>query len=50
MVAIDPESTLDDYYIQVRESMEKFKSDDWNLEICEVARPSQCPFIRSLTC
>ena len=43
MVAIDPESTLDDYYIQVRESMEKFTSDDWNLEICEVARPCQCP-------
>ncbi|CAF1065628.1 unnamed protein product [Adineta steineri] len=39
MVAIDPESTLNDYYISVRGSMIKFPSDDWNLEICEFARP-----------
>ncbi|CAF4249237.1 unnamed protein product, partial [Rotaria sordida] len=39
MVAIDPESTLNDYYIHIRPSMEKFLSDDWNLEICEFARP-----------
>ncbi|CAF3143665.1 unnamed protein product [Rotaria sp. Silwood2] len=39
MVAIDPESTLNDYYIHVRSSMIKFESDDWNLEICEYARP-----------
>jgi hypothetical protein len=41
MVAIDPNSTLNDYYIHVRESMIKFESDDWNLEICELARPSK---------
>lgn len=41
MVAIDPESSLDDYYILVRESMMKFASEDWNLEICEYARPSK---------
>jgi hypothetical protein len=41
MVAIDPTSTLNDYYIHVRESMMKFPSDDWNLEICEYARPSK---------
>ena len=40
MVAIDPESTMNDYYISVRDSMIKFPSDDWNLEICEFARPS----------
>ncbi|CAF1279555.1 unnamed protein product [Rotaria magnacalcarata] len=39
MVAIDPESTLNDYYIHVRDSMVKFPSDDWNLEICEFSRP-----------
>ncbi|CAF3568479.1 unnamed protein product [Rotaria sp. Silwood1] len=39
MVAIDPESTLNDYYICVRSSMIKFPSNDWNLEICEYARP-----------
>lgn len=41
MVAIDPRSSLDDYYILVRESMIKFKTDDWNLEICDYARPSK---------
>jgi len=41
MVAIDPNSTLNDYYIHVRPSMMKFESDDWNLEICEFARPSK---------
>ena len=39
MVSIDPNSTLDDYYILVRKSMMKFESDDWNLEICDYARP-----------
>ncbi|CAF1222657.1 unnamed protein product [Adineta steineri] len=39
IVAIDPNSTLNDYYISVRDSMMKFPSDDWNLEICEFARP-----------
>lgn len=41
MVAIDPESTLNDYYIHVRDSMMKFPSHDWTLEICEFARPSK---------
>ncbi|CAF3877819.1 unnamed protein product [Rotaria sp. Silwood1] len=39
MVAIDPESTLNDYYIHIRKSMNKFDGGDWNLEICEYARP-----------
>jgi RNA-dependent RNA polymerase len=39
MLAIDPESRLDQYYIKVRESMEKFKSDNWDLEICEYSKP-----------
>lgn len=39
MLAIDPHSTLDDYYIEVRDSMMKFPSEDWNLEICEYSRP-----------
>jgi RNA-dependent RNA polymerase len=41
MLAIDPESRLDQYYIKVRESMEKFKSDNWDLEICEYSKPSK---------
>ena len=40
MLAIDPVSTLDDYYIHVRDSMIKFESNDWDLEICDYARPS----------
>jgi len=39
MLAIDPESRLDQYYIKVRDSMEKFKSDNWDLEICEYSKP-----------
>ena len=39
MLAIDPESTLNDYYIKVRPSMEKFKSNNWDLEICEYSKP-----------
>ena len=39
MLAIDPNSTLNDYYIEVRDSMMKFTSSDWNLEICEYSRP-----------
>jgi RNA-dependent RNA polymerase len=43
MLVIDPESTLNDYYIKIRPSMEKFKSNNWNLEICEYSRPCK-PF------
>jgi RNA-dependent RNA polymerase len=39
MLAIDPESRLDQYYIKVRDSMVKFKSDNWDLEICEYSKP-----------
>lgn len=39
MLAIDPESTLNDYYIKIRPSMKKFESDKWNLEICEYSKP-----------
>ncbi|CAF1518083.1 unnamed protein product, partial [Rotaria sordida] len=39
MVAIDPESTLNVYYIHIRKSMNKFDGGDWNLEICKYARP-----------
>jgi RNA-dependent RNA polymerase len=35
MLAIDPESTLNDYYIKVRPLMIKFHSNNWDLEICE---------------
>ncbi|UJR24243.1 hypothetical protein I4U23_027210 [Adineta vaga] len=39
MLAIDPESTLDEYYIKIRPSMKKFDSDNWQLEICEYSQP-----------
>ncbi|CAF1643998.1 unnamed protein product [Rotaria sp. Silwood1] len=39
MLSIDPESTLNDYYIKVRLSMEKFKSNNWELEVCEYSKP-----------
>jgi hypothetical protein len=38
---IDPESTLDHYYVKVRESMVKFPSNDWTLDICDYSRPSK---------
>ncbi|CAF0772211.1 unnamed protein product [Didymodactylos carnosus] len=35
MLAIDYESNQNDFYVKVRESMKKFDSPHWNLEICE---------------
>jgi hypothetical protein len=37
---IDPESTDDDYYIKIRESMVKFSSNDWTLDVCDYSRLS----------
>jgi len=45
MLAIDHESTLNDYYIKVRNSMEKFKSNNWDLEICEYSKPRKFSFL-----
>jgi RNA-dependent RNA polymerase len=45
MLAIDPESKLDDYYIQIRSSMKKFESENWNLEICEYSKPCKSSMI-----
>jgi hypothetical protein len=45
MLAIDSESTLNDYYIQIRPSMKKFDSDNWHLEICEYSQPRQFEFV-----
>ncbi|CAF2874818.1 unnamed protein product [Rotaria sp. Silwood2] len=39
MLAIDPESNDNDYYIKVRDSMMKFSSNDWTLDICDYSRP-----------
>ncbi|CAF1090037.1 unnamed protein product [Didymodactylos carnosus] len=39
MLAIDHESTHDDFYIKIRNSMWKFNSNDWSLEICDHSRP-----------
>ncbi|CAF1208987.1 unnamed protein product, partial [Didymodactylos carnosus] len=38
MLVIDPESTLNDYYIKIRPSIEKFQSNNWDLEVCEYSR------------
>jgi len=40
LVIIDPESTMEQFYIKIRSSMKKFKCDDWNLEICDTSQPS----------
>jgi RNA-dependent RNA polymerase len=45
MLAIDPESTSDDYYIRIRPSMEKFKSENWDLEICDYSKPGMFIFL-----
>ncbi|CAF5149225.1 unnamed protein product, partial [Rotaria sp. Silwood1] len=39
VVIIDPESTLDQFYIKFRPSMRKFYYDEWDLDICEESRP-----------
>ncbi|UJR11489.1 hypothetical protein I4U23_015669 [Adineta vaga] len=44
MLAIHPDSKLDEYYIKVRDSMQKFKSNDWSLEICEHSKPMELKF------
>jgi len=38
---IDPESKVHDYYVKVRESMVKFQSNDWTLDICDYSRRSK---------
>ncbi|CAF1324424.1 unnamed protein product [Rotaria sp. Silwood1] len=38
LVVVELQSTLDQFYIKIRESMEKFKLNEWNLEICEGSR------------
>jgi RNA-dependent RNA polymerase len=50
MLVIDPGSTLNQYYIKVRPSMEKFDSDDWQLEICEYSKPRKCIAQTLFTC
>ncbi|CAF2732560.1 unnamed protein product [Rotaria sp. Silwood2] len=39
VVIIDPESTLNQFYIKIRPSMNKFDYDEWDLDICEESRP-----------
>jgi hypothetical protein len=40
LVIIDPESTIEQFYIKIRPSMKKFNCDEWDLEICETSQPS----------
>ncbi|CAF1087992.1 unnamed protein product [Didymodactylos carnosus] len=39
VLVIDPESRDTDYYIKIRDSMVKFLSNDWTLDICDYSRP-----------
>ncbi|CAF4720264.1 unnamed protein product [Rotaria sp. Silwood1] len=39
LVVVEPQSTLEQFYIKFRESMRKFDSDDWSLDICETSQP-----------
>ena len=38
LVIIDPTSTLEEFYVKIRNSMEKFEYNQWDLEICETSR------------
>ncbi|CAF1534345.1 unnamed protein product, partial [Rotaria sordida] len=38
VLMIDPESLDKDYYVKIRDSMVKFPSDDWTLNICDYSR------------
>ena len=40
LLIVDPQSNIDQFYIKIRDSMEKVKCDDWTLEICDYSRPS----------
>ncbi|CAF3947011.1 unnamed protein product [Rotaria sordida] len=44
MLVIDPKSKMNDYYIKVRPSMEKFQSDNWELEVCKYSEPLELRF------
>ncbi|CAF1146461.1 unnamed protein product [Rotaria sordida] len=39
IVIIDPDSTLNQFYIKIRPSMKKFDCDEWDLDICEESQP-----------
>jgi len=41
LVIIDPESTIEQFYIKIRPSMDKFKCEDWDLDICDASQPSK---------
>jgi RNA-dependent RNA polymerase len=41
MLAIDPKSKSNQFYIQIRKSMVKFDSDDWTLHVVDHSRPSK---------
>jgi hypothetical protein len=45
LVIIDPESTVEQFYIKIRPSMKKFDCDDWDLDICEASQPSMFHFL-----
>ena len=46
MLAIDPQSGIEDYYIKVRPSMQKFRSTNWELEVVDYSRPRKLAFDR----
>jgi hypothetical protein len=40
LVIIDPESTIEQFYIKIRPSMMKFECNYWTLDICGYSRAS----------
>lgn len=41
LLVIDPQSNLDQFYVKIRPSMNKFECDYSTLDICETSRPSK---------
>ncbi|CAF1106381.1 unnamed protein product [Adineta ricciae] len=43
LLVVDPASSTNDFYIKIRPTMQKFRCNDWTLEICEhsVATPTR---------
>ena len=39
LLIIDPQSNFDQFYAKIRPSMNKFKCNDWTLDICGFSQP-----------
>lgn len=41
LLIVDPQSTFEQFYVKIRDSMQKFECDHWQLDICESSRASK---------